>query len=149
MKIYRPNRNINENQQKQSKIELRRPGRDLATASRRAGRYLAASWPLPGPALAETWLRAGHLAAVLSQPCRAWISDGPSGTKRSPCMGNAWEMYGKCMGNTWKGWPGLAWPGFGWPGLAWSGLGWPETNFLGGYFITSITEFPWEFPWNH
>ena len=107
--MNRPKRNINENEQKQSKIELRRPGRDLATASRRAGRYLAASWPLPGPALAETWLRAGHLA---------W----PGLDLRWAIGHKTKSVYGKCMGNTWKGWPGLDWPGLALAGLVWPGL---------------------------
>ena len=134
--MNRPNRNINENQQKQSKFNCGdlaatwpQPGGEMAATWPLPGRYLAASWPIPGPALAETWLRAGHLAAVLSQPCRAWISDGPSGTKRGSCMGNAWETHGKHMED--MGWPGLAWAGLAWAGLAWPGLAGPGLAWPG------------------
>ena len=115
---------------KQSNIELRRPGRDLATAWRRAGRYLATAWPGPGRDLVSSWPPGGCAYAALPGLDLRWAIGHKTRSMYGKRMRNAWETHGKHMED--MGWPGLAWAGLAWAGLAWAGLA------LGG---SSMTEF--------
>ena len=126
---------------KQSNIELRRPGRDLATAWRRAGRYLATAWPGPGRDLVSSWPPGGCAYAALPGLDLRWAIGHKTRSMYGKRMGNAWETHGRHG----LAWAGLAWAGLAWAGLAWASLAWPGLACLAWAGLalggSSMTEF--------